>query len=91
MFNRITPQKVQHHSGYIVQTGSRYSLQYIDGDLSAEVEADFAPVIGLYPNSMTIRCANGSPARTATKEEQELIMNRIECALKFLGEKYELC
>ena len=91
MFTRLKPQKVQHSSGYIVQTGGRYSMQYLDGELVAEVKADFASVTGLYPDSMTIRPKKDSPARPATMEERELIMERIKSALKFLGEKYELC
>ena len=91
MFTRLTPQRVRHSSGYIVQTGSRYSLQYLEGDTVAEVEADFAPVTGLYPDSMTIRAKNDAATRPATPEEKELIISRIESALKFLGEKYERC
>lgn len=91
MFTRLTPQKVQHRSGYIVQTGSRHSLQYLDGDTTAEIEADFASVTGIYPDSMTIRLRNEPKARPASSEEKALIMERIESALKFLGEKYEFC
>jgi hypothetical protein len=90
MFTRLAPQKVQHSSGYIVQTGSRYSLQYLDGGTVAEVQADFAPVTGIFPNSMTIRAKNDTSPRPATPDEKALIMSRIESALKFLKEKYEL-
>ncbi len=91
MFTQLTPQKVQHSSGYIVQTGGRDSLQYLVGDTGAEVEADFASVTGIYPDSMTIRVKNDASARPATPQEKSLIMGRIESALKYLGEKYELC
>jgi hypothetical protein len=29
MFTQLTPQTIQHDSGYIVQTGGRFSLEYI--------------------------------------------------------------
>ena len=91
MFTRLTPQKVQHSSGYIVQTGSRYSLQYVDGDIIAQVQADFARITGPYPDSMTIRVKNDAATRPASPQEKALIMSRIESALKFLGEEYEIC
>jgi hypothetical protein len=91
MFTRIAPQKVQHNSGYIVQTGGRYCLQYLDGGMEAEVQADFAPTTGIYPDSLTIRDNEGSTPRPASSEERKMIMGRIEAALKFLGEEYEIC
>src|SRR5205809_5407667 len=90
MFTRLAPQKVRHNSGYIVQTGGRYSLQYLHGDMAAEVQADFAPTTGIYPDSLTIRDNEGSPPRPANSEERKMIMGRIEAALQFLGEKYEI-
>lgn len=89
MFKRLAPQKVQHTSGYIVQTGGRYSLEYIGDKVTASVEADFVRVTGIYPESMTIRDLNAS-TRPATEEERARIMERITSALAFLGEKYEI-
>lgn len=91
MFTRLSPQKVRHNSGYIVQTGGRYSLQYLDEDMAAEVLADFAPTTGIYPDSLTIRDNKDSPPRSPNTEERNMIMGRIEAALQFLGEQYEIC
>jgi len=89
MFTSITPQKAQHDSGYIVQSGGRYSLQYLDGDLVGEIKVDRAAVTGLFPDSMVLRRANG-PAAKPTAEEKELIMNRIKSALDYWGMKYHV-
>jgi hypothetical protein len=89
MFTQITPQKLQHNSGYIVQTGGRYSLQYIDGDLVAEIQVDFATVTGLYPDSMTIR--KNAISRIPTAQEREVIFDRIIKALDYWKMKYEIC
>ncbi len=91
MFTQLAPQKVQHSSGFIVQTGSRYSLEYLDGNTVAEVEVDFAPVTAIYTDSVIIRTKNDISARPATPEEKVIIVSRIESALQFLGAKYELC
>jgi hypothetical protein len=91
MFTKLSPQKVQHSSGYIVQTGGRYSLEYLDGQLLAEVQADFAPLTGLYPDSLMVRDQKDGEPRPPTSEERNTIMSRIEAALQFLGEKYEIC
>jgi hypothetical protein len=88
MFKKLTPQRVQHSSGYIVQTGSRDSLQYVNGDLIAEVKADFGQVTTIYPNSLVLRKKEMEVLPSI--EEQELILRCITAALDFLGEKYEL-
>jgi hypothetical protein len=88
MFKKITPQRVQHRSGYIVQTGSRDSLRYVNGDLIAEVKADFGQVTAIYPNSLVLR--NSEMEVLPSIEERELILRCITTALDFLGEKYEL-
>lgn len=91
MFTKLAPQKVQHSTGYIVQTGGRYSLQYLDGEMVAEVQADFAKTTGIYPDSLTIRDQKYSPPRQPRPEERDTIIARIEAALQFLGERYEIC
>jgi hypothetical protein len=55
MFERIAPQKVQHRSGYMVQTGSPESLQYVNGEVTAEVKAAFGPITTIYSNSLVLR------------------------------------
>jgi len=89
MFTKLTPQRIKHDSGYIVQTGGRFSLQYMEGDLVAEIKADFATVTGLYPDSLAIR--RGSTPEIPTDQMRELILTRIIEGLKFWNMKYEIC
>ena len=89
MFTDLAPQKIQHHTGYIVQTGGRYSLQYVDGDIFAEIEVDFGPITGLYPDSMTVRRGDSAPALPSS-DERELIVARVEEALNYWGMKFKI-
>ncbi|HJW94094.1 MAG TPA: hypothetical protein VJ901_10790 [Thermoanaerobaculia bacterium] len=91
MFRRLAPQKVQHSSGYVVQTGDRYSLQYLEGDLCATIEVDFGVITGIYPDSMSIRHGSQGEVRRPTGIERQEIMDRIKGALDFMGTKYEIC
>ena len=90
MFIRISPQKAQHRSGFIVQVGSRYSVQYMPGDLTAEVSADFAAVTGIYPETLTLSRTDGC-SMTPTAEDRKMIIKRIKNGLEFLGMRCELC
>ena len=74
--------------GYIVQSGGRFSLQYLDGDLIAEIKVDRAEVTGLFPNSMTI--VKGGVSKIPNDKERNLILSRIINALGFWGMKYEI-
>lgn len=89
MFTKLTPQRIRHNSGYIVQSGGRFSFQYIDGDLVAEIPVDRAKITGLYPDSMTIH--KGSNSEAPTEQVRELILNRIIEGLKFWNMEYEIC
>jgi hypothetical protein len=65
-------------------------MQYLKGELLAEIEVDFGTVVSLYPESMAVRPQKNAPFRRATPEERQLIMGRIEGALKFMKEKYAI-
>lgn len=88
MFTKLTPQKVKHDSGYIVQTGSRESLQYLKGNIKAEVKADFGNITRIYRESLVLH--KDGVAILPSIEEHELILKHITDALTFLGENYEL-
>ncbi len=89
MFTQLTPQKIQHDSGYIVQTGGRFSLQYLNRDFIADIKVDFGTVTGLYPDSMTVRKNGITIAPTA--QEHEMILGHIIEALGYWNMKYEIC
>jgi hypothetical protein len=81
MFKKLAPQKAQHKSGYIVQTGGRYTLQYIDGDLLAEVDVDFGPVTTVYPESM--RLQKSGTQVPVSPEQRATITDRMVKVLTF--------
>lgn len=90
MFTALAPQRAKHQSGFIVQTGGRHSLQYLDGDLFAEVEVDFAALTGIYADSLIIQVGNAQ-RRKPSPEEREIILGRIASALEFWKMAYEIC
>lgn len=83
MYRKITPQKVQHPDGYIVQVADRSHVEYIEGTNCAVVEVEFSSVTGVYKN--TLKVWNES------KVEREVILGRIVAGLKAMGCKVELC
>jgi hypothetical protein len=91
MFTSLKPQIIQHSSGYTVQSGGQFSLQYLDGNLIAEIKVDRAAITGLYPESMIIRKGENAPPIAPTLDEQDLIMGRIISGLESWKMKYEIC
>jgi hypothetical protein len=87
MLTKLTPQKVQSSSGYIVQVADRFFVEYIENEKKAKVEVDFAPVVGIYESSLST-WEDGSPL---SKKKEKIILNRIAEALKFMGSKVEFC
>lgn len=90
MYKRIVPQRVQHTSGYIIQIGSRYSIEYLDGDVTAEIKSDFGPITGIYPNTLVLKNKNGE-RMSISDEERTLIFNRIKDGMTYLNINYEVC
>ena len=37
MFKRLRPQKVQHSSGFIVQSAGRYTIEYLENGRMAKI------------------------------------------------------
>ena len=90
MFKRIAPQRAQNTSGCIVQVGSRDSIQYLDNDTTAEVEADLlCQIVPIYYETLTLRKAGGI-AQSPSMQQRELIINQIKCGLDCLGIRYEM-
>ncbi|HQR24498.1 MAG TPA: hypothetical protein PL152_00585 [Steroidobacteraceae bacterium] len=90
MFTRIAPQRARDTDGAIVQVGSRDRIEYARGEITAVLDADFALVTGIYPDSLTIRKAGGALA-TISDEEREAIFCKIKEGLDCLGIRYEEC
>lgn len=90
MFTSVRPQIARHDSGYIVQSGGKYKLEYLDKDLFAEIIVDRAAITGLYPETMTLRKGENALPIAPTLDEQDLIMSRIISALEFWKMKYEI-
>lgn len=81
-FRRLSPQKVVHSLGYIVQVYDRTTVEYFDQDTRALVEVDFGSSVGIYIKS--IRVFNDSQ-KTFNSREKRLILDRIAAGLEEMG------
>lgn len=88
MFTMLGPQKVQHDSGYVVQTGDRYHLEYLEGERVAVVEVDFGSVISIYVDRIAWKTP--SNALPITWQEKAKIVERVVAVLRFQHERFEL-
>ncbi len=90
MFKRIAPQRAQHSSGYIVQVGGRYLIQYLEGEVVAEVETDMlSRIVPIYYETLVLHPAV-SAAVAPSESQSDVILSRIKAGLDCLGLKYEL-
>jgi hypothetical protein len=90
MFSRLAPQRVRHSDGFTIQIGSRYSIEYLDDHIRAEVETDMlSQIVPFYPETLKIR---SSDARLdpPSQEERALILDRIKSGLEFMEIKYDV-
>lgn len=83
MFTKISPQKVRHSSGYIVQVIDRFHVEYIDGNNRAVAEVEFAPIVGLCRNSLIML--------TGLEGDRDIILKRIVSSLEEMGAAVEIC
>jgi hypothetical protein len=83
MFTKITPQKVRHSAGYMVESFDRETMIYTDGDLTASVYVEGCPdSIAVDRNSV-----KKNPVEELTESEKERIVQRVVKALEFMDER----
>lgn len=87
MFRSLTPQKVCHSSGYVIQVFDRYHVEYIDGSKVAKVEVDFGPIVGIYRTSLQ----QWDSGELIYDKDKEIILDRIAKGLQFMGSRTEIC
>jgi len=87
-FIRVAPQVAQHSDGYTIQIGGRYHVEYVHGEEVAKVHADLdGPVVRLHANSIEWLQPQERPA---TKDERQLILDRVVAGLDALGDACEI-
>ena len=89
MFKKIAPQVAEDSDGFIVQVGGRYTVQYVDGNIQADMEVDFGPTTAIYPSKLKACRKDGTPIEL-TPDQKSVIVKRIKDGLKALGVKYEV-
>lgn len=75
MFTRIAPQRVQHETGYIVQFGSRETVEHVNGDRVAVFVIDMGSPghpLTLYTRRATWK-DGGAPTETERAQLAEQV------------------
>ena len=90
MFRILSPQKVQHPDGYIVQIENRYAAGYFDSDYRASIELDFGENVGVYRDTIKIFKLNNDLVELSLVEV-EVIFQRIVDGIKAMGSDVEIC
>ena len=84
-FKRIKPSVAKHKDGYLVQGKERGKIQYVNGEIIAEVDIEpFSKYSDdlIYPESL-VAYKNGEKSVLA-HEEKEVILQRIRVGMKCL-------
>lgn len=84
MFKRISPQKVEHSTGYVVQILDRETIEYIDGDTRFTVHVDFGSTVGVYKQTLRKLEHNGQSG-LLSEDDRERFFGRIVDALSAMG------
>ena len=83
MFTRLAPQRTQHESGYIVQTGSRFSMEYIDAaGRKAIVQAEILDT----PVTLFARQVKWEDGSVPSDDERIEIVERVRLGLIAMDE-----
>jgi hypothetical protein len=91
MFTQISPQKVRHLSGFIVQVIDRQTVEYLEEKRSAFIEIDFAATTGIFEKTLS-NWKTGNDLVPMGEMEKQTVLNRIVAGLHAMGlEKVEIC
>ena len=92
MFKRLRPQKVQHSSGFIVQSAGRYAVEYIENDRLAKITRDIGiPQDPLYRDTLTDWILADGTTIPMTDADRARVLDNIGQGLAFMGVNVEWC
>lgn len=90
LFKSLSPQKVQHSDGYIVQVENRNVVGYFDSQYRALVEVDFDEKVGVYKNTLKIMRLNGDIIDLSPVEVEVFLQRMVE-GIRAMGSSVEVC
>ena len=88
MFQKISPQKVQHSDGYLVQVADRYAVEYLDENYVACIDVDFGETVGVYFRSLVVKNKSGDDIELS-KDEYSKILERVVSGIEAMGSTVE--
>jgi len=90
MFRKISPQKVQHATGYVIQVANRNSVEYLDGEFRAVIEVDFGVVVSVFQDSIQVFASNGKIISPDASQKADLL-SKVVAGLQAMGSNVDLC
>jgi hypothetical protein len=90
MFEKLSPQRVRNTSGFVVQVADRETIEYIQGSRTARITVDFAPLTGVYEDTLTDWLADGT-AQPMSPQDRVRVLKDIGESLTFMGIRFEWC
>ena len=88
MFKRLRPQQVQHSSGFIVQSGDRYTIEYLENGRLAKITRDLGiPEDAVYRDTLTPWILADGTTIPMTETERLRVLDNIGQGLAFMGVK----
>ena len=91
-FTILKPQRVQHSSGYVVQSAGRESIEFIGADgRVGRVEVEFGlPTVYVYSDSLKAWEGAGSEEEAMSSTEREYVLACIVAGLEAMGSPAEV-
>jgi hypothetical protein len=89
VFIKLSPQKVQHSSGYIVLVRDRFSIEYVDGDRKASVEVEFGSTFGVYARTLRVTNDAGNDVPASEEELAQMVERIVEGMRAMAGSPVE--
>ena len=88
MFKRLHPQQVQHSSGFIVQSGDRYTIEYLENGRLAKITRDLGiPVNPVLRDTLTDWIVADGTTQPMTDAERLRVLDNIGQGLAFMDVK----
>lgn len=90
MFEKLYPQCVRSTAGFIVQIANCETVEYVEGSRKARISVDFAPLTGIYENSLTDWLVDDA-VQPMSPQDRVRVMKGIGEGLTYMGVRFEWC
>ncbi len=90
MFKKLSHQRVRNTTGFVVQVANRETVEYIQGTRIASITVDFAPLTGVYEDTLT-DWHTDDVVQPMSPQERVRVLKDIGESLAYMGIRFEWC